>query len=108
MAISGPLPARESSPLMEGQKSVRADVDERYQLQHAPKDLGPKLKSAEKGEAVRYQRNDDERTQQISAGKRQAEAHLQSDRHDRRFQSQKDEGETRVNNRHNRPADTAH
>src|SRR5258706_5753780 len=107
MAISRPLPARESGPLIERQQSVRADVDERNQLQCAPKDLGPKLKSAEKSEAVRYERNDDQRTQQISSGKRQAEAHLQSDRHDRRFQSKKDEGERGVDERCDRRADIA-
>ncbi|OIQ64057.1 hypothetical protein GALL_543960 [mine drainage metagenome] len=69
------------------------------QEQQCPERLRPELQARDQGDATHDQRNDQQRADQITPDQRQAEIHLQRQRHDGRLQREEDEGETRVDQR---------
>ena len=76
-------------------------------VQHDPEWLGPELKPADLRDAVRHQRDDHDRADQVADRARDAETKLQRHRHDDGFDREKDEGEGRVDQRGDGRADVA-
>ncbi len=94
---------RAVSPLMRQPWSeVRPLADQHHEgqdLQRQPHRLGPFLEHADAREAVRHQRDDDERVEQVAKSQRHAEAQLQRLAEDRGLQREEDEGEAGVDQR---------
>ena len=72
-----------------------------------PQRLRPRLKFADRGDAVGDQRNDDQRADQVTPRRRNPEGQFQRISHDRRLESEEDEGEGGVDQRGDRRADVA-
>ncbi len=72
-----------------------------------PQRLRPRLKLADRGDAVGDQRNDDQRADQVTPRRRNPEGQFQRISHDRRLEGEEDEGEGGVDQRGDRRADVA-
>ena len=94
-------------PFRERMRIRQGDRRKRQEMQDDPERLRPKLEAADEGDAVRHQRNDDDGADDVAERERNAEAHLQRERHDRRFDREEDEREGRVDQRRDRRADIA-
>jgi hypothetical protein len=97
----------ELRPFMKRAEILCGDESEWQEMQHRPDRLGPELKPADEGDAVRHQRDDHERANDVTGKQRNAEAHFQGKRHDRRLDGKEQECEGRVDQRRNGRADIA-
>jgi hypothetical protein len=106
MAVSGALPG-EPGELAEDGGVLERDRHERAGEQHEPDGLRPQLQPRDQGDAVRDERDDHERRQQIAQHDRQPEIKLQGERHDGRLEREEDEREARVDQRRDGRAEVA-
>ena len=91
----------------ESTRIARQYETERHHQHQQPDRLRPQLQAADGGNAVRYQRNDDQRAEEVTPHRRHAQRQLQRIGHHGGFQRKKDEGEGRVDQRRDGRADVA-
>jgi hypothetical protein len=75
------------------------DKDEGQEMQHDPCWLRPELKPADESNAMRHQRNHDQRAEHVAYEKWDAQTHLEGERHDRGFDGEEEEGERGIDQR---------
>ena len=107
MAVGIAVLAGEFGPLRKRMRIGPGDRGERQYMQHDPSRLRPQLETADQRDAVRHQRNDHDRADEIADRARNAEAHLQSRSENHRLDREEDEGEGGVDQRGDGRADIA-
>ena len=99
--------AAELRPFPKRARSVEGDEDERQEVQEQPERLRPGLEAADERDAVGDQWNDHQRADDVADEQRNAEAHLQGERHDRGFDREEQERERGIDQRRDGRADVA-
>ena len=99
--------AQETGPVAEGLGILRQYEQVGQHQQRQPQRLGPELQAADQRHPVGHQRDHQHRADHIGEGQWDMEVQLQGQRHDRRFQGEKQEGEAGVDQRGDGRADIA-
>jgi urease subunit gamma len=83
------------------------DGDEGHDQHRPPQRQRPRLQAADRGDAVRDQRDHHQRADQVAPGRRDVERQLQRVGHHRRLEGEEDEGEAGVDERGDGRSDVA-
>jgi len=99
--------AGEAQPEIEFFPVGKGDEDKRQDVEHDPDGLGQQLEFRDQPHAMRHQRNDGHRADDVAQPQRDAEGQLQRPGHDRGLDGKQDEGEAGIDQRRHRRAKIA-